>query len=140
MIQQHVVRIFVYRRAEQRLEYLVVRHKPEHDSFWTPVTGLMRPEESIYDATVRSVGEQLGIDTPHRIHDLELATHIQIGDLEEIDWAVGYGAPPEPTDLRLATDLADLRWLDFDRGYRDMEIEQDRRSIMRLHFTLKNSA
>jgi ADP-ribose pyrophosphatase YjhB (NUDIX family) len=133
----HVVRVFVFRQNAGQIEYLVVRHEPVHDSFWSPVTGILQPHESIFQAAVRSVGEEIGLDSPRKMVDLQLATRTQIGDLDEIDWSVGYHAPGPKVDLRPATDLADLRWLAFDSVYRNLEFEEDRRSVMRLHFTLR---
>ncbi|MCB9897539.1 MAG: NUDIX hydrolase [Planctomycetes bacterium] len=137
--QFHRVRVFVFRRAGAAFEYLVVRHAPVIESFWTPVTGLMRPEESIFQAAVRNVGELIGLNAPRQMVDLELATHIQVGHLEEVDWSVGYHAGETRSDLRPASDLADVRWLDFDNSYRNLDLEEDRRSIMRLHFTLRSA-
>ena len=137
--QLHVVRVFVYRQHERRFEYLVVRHQPAHDSFWSPLTGVLQPHESIYQAAVRSVGEEIGLPSPRRILDLQLASRFQVGEFDEVDWAVGYGAPAPISDLRPASDLAELRWLDFDHGYRELDLEEDRRSIMRLHFTLRSA-
>lgn len=140
MIEQlHRVRVFVFRPTASAFEYLVVRHVPAHESFWTPVTGVMRPEESIFQAAVRSVGEIVGLEAPRQIVDLQLATHLQIGDLDEVDWSVGYRARESQPDLRPTQDLAELRWLDFDSTYRNLDLEEDRRSIMRLHFTLRSA-
>lgn len=137
--QLHVVRVFVFRQDSREIDYLVVRRTPAHDSFWSPITGVMKPHESIYQAAVRSVGEEVGLVSPRQIVDLQLATHLQIGDLDEIDWSVGYRATGTSVDLRPAPDLAELRWLDFDRIYRNLDREEDRRSIMRLHFTLRSA-
>ena len=137
--QLHVVRVFVFKQDTRQIGYLVVRHAPAHDSFWSPITGVMRPHESIFQAAVRSVGEEIGLVSPRQIVDLQLATHQQIGDMEEIDWSVGYRAAGQKVDLRPAPDLADLRWLDFDSIYRNLDREEDRRSIMRLHFTLRSA-
>jgi ADP-ribose pyrophosphatase YjhB (NUDIX family) len=114
-----------------------VRHRPAHDSFWSPITGVMQPHESIFQAAVRSVGEEIGLPSPRQIVDLQLATRQQLGDLEEIDWSVGYRARGQDADLRPAPDLAELRWFDFDSLYRSLDREEDRRSAMRLHFTLR---
>jgi len=138
--QLHVVRVFVYRKLDQVIDYLVVRRVPAHDSFWSPLRAVMRPEESIFQAAVRGVGEDIGLDAPAQLVDLQLATRHQIGDLEEIDWSVGYGPREVPADLRPSTDVVDLQWLDFDQIYRNLESEDDRRSIMRLHFTLRSGA
>jgi len=137
--QLHVVRVFVFKQGTRQIDYLVVRRAPAHDSFWSPITGVMKPHESIFQAAVRSVGEELGLVSPRQMVDLQLATRQQIGDLEEIDWSVGYRAVGEQVDLRPAPDLAELRWLDFDRIYRNLDREEDRRSIMRLHFTLRSA-
>ncbi|MHC4845864.1 MAG: NUDIX hydrolase [Planctomycetota bacterium] len=140
MIEQlHVVRVFVFRQDGGRIDYLLVRHQPEHDSFWSPVTGVMQPHESIFQAAVRSAGEEIGLPSPRQMVDLQLATRTTIGDLEEIDWSVGYRAPQSAVDLRPSGDLAALRWLDFDRIYRNLDREEDRRSVMRLHFTLRSA-
>ncbi len=136
--QLHVVRVFVYRKERSSIDYLLVRHHPAHDSFWSPLTGILQPHESIFQAAVRSVGEGLGLSSPRQMVDLQLATRTCIGDLlDEIDWPVGYGAAGQRPDLRPGPDLAELRWLDFDRVYRRLELEEDRRSLMRLHFTLR---
>ena len=135
--QLHVVRVFVFRQERRQLEYLVVRHRPAHDSFWSPITGVLQPHESIFQAAVRSVGEEVGLPSPRQIVDLQLATRQQVGDLEEIDWSVGYRARTAPADLRPAADLAELKWFDFDAIYRSLDREEDRRSVMRLHFTLR---
>jgi len=137
--QLHVVRVFVFRQDGGRIDYLLVRHQPEHDSFWSPVTGVMQPHESIFQAAVRSVGEEVGLPSPRQMVDLQLATRTTIGDLDEIDWSVGYRAPGSAVDLRPSGDLAALRWLDFDRMYRNLDREEDRRSVMRLHFTLRSA-
>lgn len=135
--QLHVVRVFVFRQDRRQIDYLVVRHRPAHDSFWSPITGVMQPHESIFQAAVRSVGEELGLPSPRQIVDLQLATRQQLGDVEEIDWSVGYRARGAENDLRPAADLAELRWFDFDAIYRSLDREEDRRSVMRLHFTLR---
>jgi ADP-ribose pyrophosphatase YjhB (NUDIX family) len=137
MQQLHVVRVFVFRQQARSIDYLVVRHQPAHDSFWSPVTGVLQPHESLFQAAVRSVGEELGLSTPRQLVDLQLATRTTIGDLEEIDWSLGYRAPESELDLRPAADLAELRWLRFDGIYKNLDREEDRRSIMRLHFTLR---
>jgi ADP-ribose pyrophosphatase YjhB (NUDIX family) len=138
--QHHRVRVFVFRRLQLGYEYLVVRNEPAIESFWSPVTGPMRPDENIFQAAVRNVGELVGLAAPRQIVDLQLATHNQIGDLDEIEWAVGYRARRGAADLHPTCDLADVRWLDFDSIYRNLDMEEDRRSIMRLHFTLRNAS
>jgi len=137
--QLHRVRVFVFRPSDEAFEYLVVRNEPVHESFWTPVTGVMYPEESIFQAAVRNVGETVGLDAPRQIVDLQLANHTQVGDLDEVDWSVGYRARAMGVDLRPTREIAELRWLDFERMYRNLELEEDRRSIMRLHFTLRSA-
>ncbi|MHC5210725.1 MAG: NUDIX hydrolase [Planctomycetota bacterium] len=137
MQQLHIVRIFVFRQLDRQIDYLVVRHQPAHDSFWSPVTGVLQPHESLFQAAVRSVGEEIGLPSSRQIVDLQLATRTTIGDIEEIDWSVGYRAPENRLDLRPAADLAELRWLHFDGIYQNLDREEDRRSIMRLHFTLR---
>jgi ADP-ribose pyrophosphatase YjhB (NUDIX family) len=137
--QLHRVRVFAYRRSSERFEYLVVRNQPAQESYWTPVTGVMRPDENIFQAAVRNAGERVGLDAPRQIVDLQLATHIQVGDLDEVDWSVGYQVRGEPVDLCPTDSVADVRWLDFDSGYRNLELEDDRRSIMRLHFSLRST-
>ncbi len=137
--QLHMVRVFVFRQRDRDIDYLVVRYVPEHDSFWSPLRGVMQPHESLFQAAMRNVGEDVGLHAPGEIVDLRLATHTQIGDMEEIDWSVGYRTPAPGSDLRPRSDLAIVRWLDFDSCYRNLDREEDRRSIMRLHFTLRSA-
>lgn len=140
MIEQlHCVRVFVFREGGSGFEYLVVRQQPVQESFWSPLSGVMQPDESIFQAAVRNVGESLGLEAPRQIVDLQLATHTRIGDLDEVDWSVGYRSRDDFSDLRPNSQLADTRWLDFDSTYRNLEFEEDRRSVMRLHFTLRSA-
>ena len=141
MQQVHCVRVFVFRKSGPGYEYLVVKEQPVLESFWKPLTSVMRPDESIFQAAVRSAGEIVGLDAPRQIVDLQLANHIRIGDMDEVDWSVGYRAEDDGClDLRPGEDVADLRWLDFDSSYRNLDLEEDRRSIMRLHFTLRSAS
>jgi len=137
--QTHCVRVFVFRHTSAQYEYLVLRREPALESFWTPVTGVMLPDENIYQAAVRHVGEWVGLYPPRQIVDLQLATHIQVGDLDEVDWSVGYACRPDAADLHPTTEVAEARWLGFDATYRNLDLEEDRRSIMRLHFTLRSA-
>jgi hypothetical protein len=131
----------VFRKNGPGYEYLVVKEEPILENFWKPLTTVMRPDESIFQAAVRSAGEVVGLEAPRQIVDLQLANHIRIGDMDEVDWSVGYRAEDETgNDLRPAEDLADVRWLDFDSSYRNLDLEEDRRSIMRLHFTLRSTS
>ncbi len=140
MDQRHVVRVFVYRQEGKTPTYLMVRHQPFHDSFWVPVSGLMQPHESLFQAAVRSVGQEVGLQPPSQIVDLQLATTTQLGDFEEIDWAVGYRTRGNKRALQPSRTLAAARWLDFDDIYQSLDREEDRRSIMRLHFTVRGGA
>jgi len=139
--QIHCVRVFIFRKTGPGFEYLVVKQEPLLESFWKPITSVMRPDESIFQAAVRSAGELVGLDAPRQIVDLQLANHIRIGDMDEVDWSVGYRAEDQGGgDLRPTGELADVRWLDFDSSYRNLDLEEDRRSIMRLHFTLRSAS
>jgi len=102
--------------------YLVVQRAPGRiaEGYWTPVTGGVEPGESIEDAAVREVAEEVGLAVRAGERFYEHPTH---DGRWQIVWLttelVASAESSDPCALELATDeIAAARWLALD------EIEQ----------------
>lgn len=132
----HQVVVYVFRQTVEGPRYLVVRRTPELEGLWRPVLGTVRPEEVIESAAVREVRDETGIRTPRALIDFGFRHLEQVGDLELIDWGIGYDVGYDEPRVRLPQDYDQFRWLDFERAYRTIEVEPFREAVLKLHLRL----
>ncbi len=132
----HRIRVFVYRFADGRPDYLLLRGA-QMESFWTPIHGPIGFGEKLESAIRREVMDDIGLGRPAELIDLEMPTRWLVGDEEVIEWIFGFHAPPASRSLRVdARRWADFRWVQFPQAYPSLELEHDRAAIMRLHTLL----
>ena len=131
----HRIRVFVYRFAAGRPDYLLLRSDQGIESFWTPIHGPIGFGEKLETAIRREVMDDIGIGRPKELIDLQMPARWVVGDEEVIEWNFGFGAPAG-SDLQLAKRWADYRWAAFPDAYPSLELEIDRAAIMRLHALL----
>ena len=134
----HGVKVFVFRFAGSDIRYLLVRARPRAEALWGPLVGPIRPSEDPERAVRRSVREEIGVDRGDSLLDLRAVERTRLGDLDLIEWAYGYRLPgsDEPS-LELGPDVSEFLWEDFTRAYRRLELEANRRAVLRLHMFLR---
>ena len=131
----HRIRVFVFRYAEGRPNYLLLK-SAQIESFWTPLHAPLGFDEKIESAIRRGVADEVGFLQPRKVIDLEMPSRWLIGDEEIIEWNFGFQAPPM-NDLHVDTSRwAAFRWAMFASAYPSLELEHDRAAIMRLHTIL----
>ncbi len=131
----HRVKIFVFRMEHLRPSYLLLRREQGPESSWGPVQGPVQYHEKLEAAIQREVVVDTGLATPPQdLIDLAMPSRWVLGDEEIIEWSYGarVGTPYE--ELRL--DLSAYRWAEFPDAYPNLELEQDRAAILRLHTLL----
>lgn len=136
----HRVKVFVYRYSEQELQYLMLKHFPAHDNFWGPVCGPIQPWENPEKAVLREVREETGFLEPKSLLDLKSPDRLHLGETDWIEWVYGYQVrSEEDREIKLAPSLEGFRWNLFDEAYQSMEVEENRKAMLKLHMLLASS-
>jgi ADP-ribose pyrophosphatase YjhB (NUDIX family) len=132
----HRVVVCVFQGAKRGPRYLLVRQGPQLEGLWRPVLGTIRPEEVLEAAAVREVRDETGIRGPRALIDFGFRNREQVGDLDLVEWGVGYDVGPEEPRVRLGPEYRDFRWLDFEEAYRTVELPALREAVLKLHVQL----
>ena len=136
----HRVKVFVYRFSGRDLSYLMLKRPPLSEGFWGPVSGPIQPWENLERAVLREVREETGIVEPWSLLDLKSPDRFQLGEFQLVEWVYGYQVPGgDPPSIRLAPEIEGYRWNPFDEAYQTMEMEEDRKAMVRLHMLLASS-
>jgi len=131
---EHRLLIYVFRRRAHGVEYLFERRHPQEEFAWTPIPTEVMHAESIESALHRSMQVEWRAPPPERLLDLKVCGHMSVGDLDLIDWGVGYGvrAAWEPS-LGPMPVRAELVWRPLPFALDLLEDESSRRALVRLH-------
>lgn len=132
----HQVAVYVFRPTPAGPRYLVVRRDEKLEGLWRPVLGTVRPEEPLEAAAVREVRDETGIARPRALIDFGFLHHEQVGDLDLVDWGLGYDVGPEEPPVRLAPEYRAFRWLALEEAYRTIEVDPLREALLKLHLRL----
>jgi hypothetical protein len=133
----HRIRVFVYRVAQGRPDYLLLRSAQGIEGCWTPIHGPIGFGEKLETAIRREVMDDTGLGKPAELVDLEMPSRWVVGDEEVIEWNFGFRIPQNPISLRLdPRRWTDFRFLPFPAAYPTLELDHDRAAIMRLHALL----
>lgn len=134
----HRVKIFVFQVEQLRPTYLLLRREQGIESSWGPVQGPVGYDEKLETAIRREVQLDTGILTPPEdLIDLAMPARWLLGDEEVIEWSYGVRLPSPIPALRLEQDFSGYRWAEFPAAYPQLELEQDRAAILRLHTLLR---
>jgi len=137
---EHRVRVFVFQVLDQRIEYLLLRHRPRDEWPLGPVVGAVTPGEKLEDAIRREVHAEIGLKRPvHLIELLEPQKEL-FGELGVVEWPFAWqaGTPTEPVGaLRPGPMIGEMQWLPFEQAFRSLEIPGDRDALVRLQLGLQ---
>ncbi|MBM4013869.1 MAG: hypothetical protein FJ293_02760 [Planctomycetes bacterium] len=134
MALEHRLLIYVFRQRVGGLEYLVERRWPAQEYSWSPIPAEVGYCESIESATRRSMADPWHAPPPERLVDLRVCGHLTVGDLDLIDWGIGYRVRSswEPRAAELGV-RAELVWQPLPIVMGLLEDEAARRALFRLH-------
>lgn len=134
MALEHRLLIYVFRRRAAGLEYLVERRWPVEEFAWSAIAADVGYSESLEGATRRSMERFWHAPPPDRLVDLRVCGHWSVGDLDLIDWGMGYGVrptwEPHPDELGVRAELA---WHPLPVAMELLEDDAERRALFRLH-------
>lgn len=137
---EHRVRVFVFQVLDQRVEFLLLRHKPREEWPMGPVVGPISPGEKIEDAIHREVLAEIGLKRPVHLQELSQPQKELFGDLGVIEWPYAWqaGTPSEPVqELHPGPMIGEVQWLPFEQAFQQLENEGDRGALVRLQMSLQ---
>jgi len=118
------------------VQYLMVKHVPQHEPMWGPIEGPILPSENLELAVCRRVRDEVGIEKPTTLLDLRMPERWVLPDENVVEWIYGYGVDT-PCELRRGRSRGkETRWQGFDHAFRAMELPGNRDAILRLHLTI----
>ena len=134
MALQHRLLVYGFRRCAGGVEYLFERRRPTLEYDWTPIPTEVGPTESLLSAALRLMRGELRAPQPQRWVELNVCDHQSVGDLDLIDWGIGYGVRSawNPSAGRLPV-RAELLWRPLPVAMDLLESESSRRALFRLH-------
>jgi hypothetical protein len=130
---EHRLLIFAFRRRASGVEYLFERRHPAQEFAWTPILTEVGPAESLESALHRSMQLEWRAPPPEPLLDLKVCGHLSVGDLDVVDWGVGYGVRPAWDPTSGAPVRAELVWRPLRPALDLLEEESARRALFRLH-------
>ena len=68
----HRIKVFVFTRSGETVQYLVLRHRPKREACWGPIEGPILPSEGLELAACRRVRDEIGIERPLALLDLRM--------------------------------------------------------------------
>lgn len=133
---RHEVNVFVFRVANEGLEYLLLQPHPRPDTVWRPVVRQVDWNEDLFQAAVRGVRHQTGLD-----HAFDLVApapgliHYQ-GDLQLVEWPLGFMLRDPEVPVRQRPQMAAVAWQGFDAALKVLGMETHRQNLLQLHWRL----
>ena len=137
---EHRVRVFVFQVLDERIEFLLLRHKPRDEWPLGPVVGPVTPGEKLEEAIRREVHAEIGLRRPVHLQELAQPSKELFGDVGVVEWPYAWqaGTPDAPiTDLTPGPMIGELHWMPFDEAFQQLEIGADREALVRLQLGLQ---
>lgn len=132
----HRIKVFVYARRGPATEYLLLRPTQGLEACWGPIQGNIGFGEKIENAVRREVLDDIGLVQPLHLVEVGPPSVVDLGIEEVVEWTFGFHAPLAAAPLRLGPRWADFRWAQLGRAYPALELDEDRRALLKLHAQL----
>lgn len=111
-IVSNIVDVYPFRRVDGRVEFLMLRRRPEArlGGTWQAVHGKIETGESAVQAGLRELSEETGL-RPLRLWQLEHVSAFFVADLDRILMCPGLAVEVSPADaVTLNHEHAEYRW------------------------------
>ena len=137
------VLVFLYRRADQHLEYAIFR-RADNDA-WQAVAGGGEDDETPRDAAIRELREEAGITATNTLLQLGSVGTIGVEHIRDRDsWnpelrdipEYAFAIDVERSAPSLSAEHSEVAWLTFEDAFVRLAWESNRTALRELHMRL----
>lgn len=129
---QHRIKVYAFSLDRGQPHYLLLRRAEGVNPTWGALDGPINFGEQIEAAIQRELREDVGLDEPAGLIDLQMPKRWILGDEEIVEWPYG-SQVPLTRELILDARWSDYRWAGFQEAYSSLHLELDRAAVTRLH-------
>lgn len=134
--QRHEVHVFLYRFGDWGPQYLLLQAEPRQERVWRPVVGSIDLDEDVRHAALRQVFTDVGIAHAYDLVSPPWGLISDVGDLQLIQWPVGFQIPHQDLQIKPRGPIAGLDWCEFDSAMHLLETSFHRQNLLQLHLKL----
>lgn len=138
------VQVIIYRRINEKIEFLILKTNKKRGGFFQPVTGKVEFKEDLLDAAKREVEEETGITKYLKIvEDFysfkypipgRLKYKVSFKEFEEHVFAMEIS--PED-NIKISDEHEEYKWCNYNDAYDMIEFETNKYALKKLNFSLK---
>lgn len=133
----HRIKVFLFRHDKARPEYLLLKPNQGVEALWGPLQSELGFGEKLESAIRSHARNEIGIQHPGQLIDLDLASQWHIGDEHVVEWNFGLHCIADLDPEHLKSHWSAYRWAGFEFAYPNLGLEFDRQAILRLHTHLE---
>ncbi len=133
---RHEVGVFVYRSSPGGLLYLLLHPHPRPEEVWRPVVEPVGLDEDLEQAALRGVRQETGLNRAWDLVPAGTGLVQHVGDLQLVQWAVGFQVRSRRIQLRTRPTVAGSAWRPFEAALRSLATELHRQNLLLLHSRL----
>ncbi|MFP4401555.1 MAG: NUDIX hydrolase [Candidatus Woesearchaeota archaeon] len=139
----------VYRRNNNKIEYLILKRTPEKGGFWQPVCGgLEKDDSSLLDGAFRELKEEANISKDDvmniikNVHYFEMTKHYLTGEpIPKVkEYVFGFEIYHEfevSIDNNIYVEHTEFRWVDLNEALSLLKWENNKNAFKKLENKLK---
>ncbi|HSX28081.1 MAG TPA: NUDIX pyrophosphatase [Candidatus Saccharimonadales bacterium] len=121
----------VYRRKDNRFEFLVIKRVPDDGGFWQPITGGIDAGETPRETVIREIAEEVGISELLHVSE-ELARHeFELDDGRRASDILHAVEVPVHAEVVLSHEHEDHHWLPLEDAIALLKFDTNK-AAMRL--------
>lgn len=123
----------IYSKANNKLEYLIIKRCEADGGFWQGVTGTLEEGETLKNCLIREIKEELGIVNINDISDLK----------QTLQWAKKTGFMiteyvyavelNKEVDIILSEEHDESKWCDFEEAYEKLGKENNKNTLKMIN-------
>ncbi|MCK4498484.1 NUDIX pyrophosphatase [Candidatus Bathyarchaeota archaeon] len=130
------VQAILYRKVDERLQFLLLRRAPDREGFWQPVTGGQEEGESRAEALDREVREETGIKTIIRVVDGVHYFEYSLPHLiKEYVFGVEVGSDER---VAIGKEHSEFRWCSYHEALQLLKWKENKMALSRLNKILNS--
>ena len=128
------IEAILFKRVNEKIQYLLVKRIPERGGFWQPITGGLEEETKI-EALKREVREETGIKNIIRI--IEDVHHFEFSDPHLMkEYVFGVEIPANEKIVLDKKEHSEFKWCGFQEALELLEWKENKEALKKLHQTL----